>query len=163
MNIRLFPCCALFLLGFTLASAAEGTVFKLNLSFTGSGTVSASQTHLESRYNFKTKKHETAVVTDSGRKQFAGSGYVEIIGQNARIKLPSQMVPLLSSGNDGWFIVSDLWVNDDEITGTVRINALNKPKLRIDRNSAILTLSGGFSDFTAQCDVVRNDAPRRKF
>jgi hypothetical protein len=136
---------------------------KLNLSFDGSGTVMANQSHLENRYNFKTKKLETAVVTDSGRKQFSGSGYVDVQGNSARIKLPSAMVPLLGGGNGGWFIVNELWINDDEITGTIRLNALNKPKLRIDRRSGRITIEGGFSDFSGRCDVVHDGADRRKF
>ncbi len=148
---------------FTSLLCAADEPLKLNLSFNGSGSVLGNQTHVENRYNFKSKKLESALVTDSGRKPFNGSGYVEIAGNNARIKLPSPMVPLLSGGNGGWFIVNDLWVNDDEITGTVRINALNKPKLRIDRHSGQITLAGGFADFSGQCDLVRPDAPQRKF
>jgi hypothetical protein len=138
--------------------------FKLNLAFNGNGSVAANQSHVENRYNFKTKKYESSFVTDSGRKSFYGSGYIEIVGGNARVKLPSPMVPLLSGGgNGGWFTVSDLWVNDDEITGVIRLNALNKPKFRIDRRSGQISITGGFSDFTGQCDAVRADGPQRKF
>ncbi|AOS43647.1 hypothetical protein Verru16b_00699 [Lacunisphaera limnophila] len=148
---------------FSLPLRAEEEAFKLSLTFTGSGTVVSNQTHLENRYNFRTKKNESAIVTDSGRKSFNGSGLIEIIGSNARIKLPSALVPLLNSGNGGWFVVNDLWVNDDEITGIVRINGLNRPKLRIDRNSGTIAISGGFGEFNGQCDVVRPGAPVRKF
>lgn len=164
LSFRLCVVAALAAAGlFSSALRAADEPLKLNLSFNGGGSVLANQTHFENRYNFKTKKLESGVVTDTGRKQFNGSGYVEIIGSNARIKLPSPMLPLLSGGNDGWFIISDLWINDNEITGTIRINALNKPKLRIDRRSGQISISGGFSDFSGQCDVVRNDGPSRKF
>jgi hypothetical protein len=148
---------------FATALHAADAPFALNLSFNGSGSVTGNQTHFENRYNFKTKKMESSIVTDTGRKQFNGSGYVEIAGNSARIKLPSPMIPLLSGGNDGWFIVNDLWINDDEITGIIRLNALNKPKLRIDRRSGQITIAGGLSDFSGQCDVRRPDAPTRKF
>ncbi len=157
----LFALAALGLSAPALRAADEP--LKINLSFHGNGSVLGNQTHVENRYNFKTRKLESALVTDSGRKQFNGSGYVEIAGNNARIKLPSPMVPLLSGGNGGWFMVNDLWVNDDEITGLVRINALNKPKLRIDRRSGQITLEGGFADFSGQCDLIRSDAPQRRF
>jgi hypothetical protein len=147
----------------SLPVRAQEEPFKLTLTFTGSGTVTANQTHLENRYNFRTKKNESAIVTDSGRKSFHGSGLIEINGSNARIKLPSALVPLLNSGNGGWFVVNDLWVNDDEITGVVRINGLNKPKLRIDRNSGTIVIDGGFGEFSGQCDLVRPGAPVRKF
>jgi hypothetical protein len=152
----------LLLLGAQPGFAAEGSN-SLNLVYTGSGTVMANQTSFENHYNPKTRKYEHGTATTTTRKPFTGSGYVEIAGATARIKLPSAMVPLFSGGNDGWFPINDFFMNDREITGTVRINALNKPKLRIDRNTGILTIAGGFSDLTGQCELLRNDPSARKF
>lgn len=152
----------LLLLGCTLQAANEAQG-PINLVFTGSGTVLANQTSFQNRYNFKTKRYESGIATNTGRKPFSGSGNVEINGAFARIKLPSALVPLLSSDNDGWFSVNDFFMNDREITGIVRINALNKPKLHIDRNTGIITLAGGLCDFTGQCELVRTDTEHRKF
>jgi hypothetical protein len=136
---------------------------KLNLVFTGSGSVTANQTSFENRYNFKTKRYQNGISTTTGKKPFSGSGYIEIYQGTARIKLPRPMMPLLSGDNDGWFAVNDFFMNDREITGTVRINALNKPTLRIDRSTGIITINGGFCDLTGQCDLVENDPAKRRF
>lgn len=136
---------------------------KLNLVFTGSGTVTANQTSFQNRYNFKTKRYENGISTTTGKKPFSGSGYVEIYQGTARIKLPRPMMPLLSGDNEGWFPVNDFFMNDREITGTIRINGLNKPKLRIDRSTGIITINGGFCDLTGQCELVQNDPAKRKF
>ncbi len=143
--------------------AAAGEPLRLTLTYYGNGTVAANQTHVENRYNFKTKKFESALVTDSGRKSFSGSGSIELNGSNGRIKLPSAMVPLLNGGNGGWFSINDLWVNEDEITGVVRINGLNKPKLRVDRRSGQLSIEGGLSEFNGQCELARSGGEARRF
>jgi hypothetical protein len=135
----------------------------LNLIYHGSGTVSSNQTSFENKYNWKTKSYESGTANTTVRKPFTGSGYVEISHGTARIKLPKAMVPLLSSDSDGWFAVEGFFMNAGEITGNVRINFLNKPKLRIDRGSGQITLESGFGDFAGQCDKVETDPAKRRF
>lgn len=149
-----------FLAPHALAQDASG---KLELMFNGSGTVTASQTSFENKYNFKTKSYQSGTVTSTGKKPFTGSGLIEITGNMARIKLPSPMKPLISSDQNGWFSVQDFFMNESEITGVVKINGLNKPKLRIDRNTGIITLANGFNDFTGNCELVTHDPAKRKF
>jgi len=154
---------ALLLLCLPALALAQDATGKMNLVFTGSGSVTANQTSFENRYNFKTKRYENGISTSTGKKPFSGSGYVEIYQGTARIKLPRPMMPLMSGDNDGWFPVNDFFMNDREITGTIRINALNKPKLRIDRNTGIITINGGFSDLSGTCELVHEDTAHRKF
>jgi hypothetical protein len=144
------------------AFAQEGSG-KLELMFNGSGTVTASQTSFENKYNFKTKSYQSGTVTSTGKKPFTGSGYVEISNGTARIKLPSAMKPLISSDQNGWFAINDFFMNDTEITGLVKINGLNKPKLRIDRGTGIITIANGLNDFTGTCELVTHDPAKRKF
>lgn len=142
---------------------AQDSSGKLELMFSGSGTVTASQTAFENTYNYKTKSYQSGTVTSTGKKPFTGSGFIEISGNMARIKLPSAMKPLISSDQGGWFPVNDFFMNDTEITGTVRINGLNKPKLRIDRGTGIITIANGLNDFTGSCELVTHDPAKRKF
>jgi hypothetical protein len=169
MNASLLRCAsrllALVVLALHLsvpAGAADGAK-DINLVFTGSGTVSSNQTSFENKYNWKTKSYQSGTSNTLVRKPFSGSGYVEISGGTARIKLPRPMQPLLSGDNDGWFPVEGFFMNANEITGTVRINFLNKPKLRIDRNSGMITIEGGLGDFTGQCDLVQRDPDKKRF
>ncbi len=145
----------------TAGTAAQDEPKEINLVFNGNGSVLATQTTLVSNYDFKTRSRGIGTAQTTGRRPFSGSGYVEISGRSARIKLPNAMMPLLRGDNDGWFTIDDFFMNDREITGSVRINALNKPKLRIDRGSGSITLSGGMSDFSGQCDLIDSGAKRR--
>jgi hypothetical protein len=73
------------------------------------------------------------------------------------------MVPaLMSGGTEGWYPIEDLNIGDSEITGVVHINMLSQPKLRIDRMTGKLSLSGGFGDFSGDCSAVDTSA-RLKF
>jgi len=135
----------------------------LTLIYSGSGTVSSNQTSFQNKYNWKTKSYESGTSNTLVRKPFTGSGYVEISNGTARIKLPKAMVPLLSGDSDGWFPIEGFFMNANEITGTVRINFLNKPKLRIDRGSGQISLEGGLGDFIGQCDKVDSNPAKKRF
>ncbi len=133
----------------------------ITLICNGTGSVMATQTTFVNTYDRKSKSHEFGTAQTTGREQFSGSGNVEISGNFGRIKLPSALMPPIRSDNGGWFNIQDLFMNDREITGVIRINGLNKPKLRIDRTTGSITLSGGLGDFSGQCDAVDKDAKRR--
>lgn len=151
---------ALGLLG-NAAARAQSDSGDINLVFTGSGSVTATQTATINTYNTRTKHFQTGFASSTGRREFSGSGYVEISSRFARIKLPSQMMPPIRGDNDGWFTIQDFFMNDREITGTIRINALNKPKLRIDRHTGRISIEGGYSDFSGECDLLESNAKRR--
>ena len=153
---------AVLAFAFTQPARAEESR-DLNLIYNGSGTVSSNQTSFENKYNWKTKTYESGTSHTMVRKPFTGSGYVEISNGTARIKLPKAMVPLLSGDTDGWFPIEGFFMNANEITGTVRINFLNKPKLRIDRGSGQISLESGFGDFTGQCDKVEANPAKKRF
>lgn len=142
---------------------AQDTSTKINLVFRGNGSVSESRTAVVNTWDRKENSRNTGVVTTTGRKQFTGSGYIEIAGNMARIKLPSAMVPPLNGGENGWFPIRDFFMNEREITGRLRLNFLNKPKLHIDRNTGIITLESGFADFSGECELIKEDNSQRKF
>lgn len=152
-----------FVLGAVVLVRAEESNKDLHLVFTGSGNVSDSQTSFENKYNFKTKSYESGTSTSVVKKPFTGSGYVEIATGIARIKLPRAMIPPLNGGKDGWFTIDKFEMTETAITGTLRLNAINKPKLRIDRTTGTISIEGSFSDFTGQCDLVQSEPEKRKF
>jgi hypothetical protein len=45
-------------------------------------------------------------------------------------------------------------------TGVVHINFANQPKLRIDRMTGKLSMSGGLSDFSADCSAADTSKPK---
>lgn len=133
---------------------------EIRLVYSGSGSVATTETTLTTEYHRHSGPRYGTAQTMT-RREFSGSGEVEIADGRARIRLPRPMMPLLRGDNDGWFSIEDLFVNHREITGSVRINALNKPKVRIDRMSGLISIQGGLSDFSGQCDPVDRHARRR--
>jgi hypothetical protein len=136
------------------AAAAPQAV---TLSCQGSGSVDASQTSSTNTYNYKTQKYESGTATTTGRKPFTGMTQVEIAGAMGRIMLPKPMKPLMSNDSEGWFPIGNIAASDKEITGQISINGLNKPKMKIDRMTGTIAISGGFSDFTGQCQAIHKD------
>ena len=135
----------------------------LTLLCTGTGSKMKTQTTFVNTYNRDKKKFDYATARTTGRKEFSGSAYVEISGATARIKLPNAMVPPLNSANNGWFAINGFFANDREFTGEIKINGLNKPDMRIDRNSGLITIEGGLSDFSGSCDLYDGSGDNRRF
>jgi hypothetical protein len=126
------------------------------LSCDGQGSLAATQTTTVNQINPKHKdQNQFGVAQTQTRRPFTGSGTVEISSGTGRMRIPEPMIPpLLSGDSDGWYPIEDLFANDREITGVVRINMLNKPKMRIDRMTGKLSMSGGLSDFAGDCRAV---------
>jgi len=129
----------------------QATASDLHLVCSGSGSVAATQTSYANTYDSKTKRYNYGTVNTSVRRPFSGSAEVNISDTGARIKLPGDMIPALSSDHDGWFPINDIIKDERRISGTVKINLLNKPELLIDRMTGQLTLKGGLEDFTGAC------------
>lgn len=78
------------------------------------------------------------------------------------MRIPDAMIPALMSGDsNGWYPIESLFTNDREITGVVHINFLSQPKLRIDRLTGKLSLTGGAGEFAADRSAV--DVTKPKF
>ncbi len=136
----------------------------ITLSCQGQGWVAATQTNTVQRFHAGKPGHfQPEVVTIQTRRNFKGTGSVEIKAGAARMRVPDAMVPvLMSGGTEGWYPIEDLTMADAEITGVVRVGLLSQPKLRIDRMTGKLSLSGGAGDYTADCGA--GDAgPQPKF
>jgi hypothetical protein len=86
---------------------------------------------------------------------------VEIAEGGGRIRLPDRMISPLN-GNQGspWWELRELVVNEDEITGRYRMNAIETYRLRIDRATGRISIIGSPS-FHGACE--RYDPGRRRF
>ncbi len=78
-----------------------------------------------------------------------------VAGSEGRIRMPRTMLPPLHGGEDGWFKINSLKVGENEITGSVGVNFMNKPKLRIDRLTGAISIAGKAGDYSGRC--VRYD------
>jgi len=132
-----------------LASAQSFT-----LSCDGHGSIAATQSTTVNQYDIKNKNNTMGIVQTQTRRPFSGSSTVEISSGTGRMRIPDPMIPALMNGDSGgWYPIQDLFINDREITGVVHISFLSQPKLRIDRLTGKLSMSGGAGDFTADCSA----------
>jgi hypothetical protein len=62
------------------------------------------------------------------------------------------MLPRIRGGKDGWFSLRNVEHDEHEITATVTVSILNKPKLRLDRYTGAISISGKSGDYTGDCE-----------
>ena len=77
--------------------------------------------------------------------------------------MPRSMLPPIRGGEDGWFKIKSIEVSDREIIGSVAVNALNNPKLRVDRYTGAISISGKAGDFSGRCQKYDPATERRAF
>ena len=71
-----------------------------------------------------------------------------------RIRMPRVMLPLIRGGENGWFKLKNVEFGSSAITASVAINIINNPKLRIDRRTRVVNLSGKAGDFVGRCQLA---------
>lgn len=79
------------------------------------------------------------------------------------LMMPRQMLPPLRGGKDGWFKLKDLEFTDEAITASVAVNPLNNPKVRIDRFTGTISISGKSGAFVGECVAYDPSQAQRKF
>jgi hypothetical protein len=86
-----------------------------------------------------------------------------IEGAEGRVRMPRTMLPPIRGGEDGWFKLKSIEVSDREITASIAVNVMNNPKLRVDRYSGNISISGKAGDFTGRCQPYDPATQRRAF
>lgn len=86
-----------------------------------------------------------------------------IEGEDGRLRMPRSMLPPIRGGEDGWFKLKSIKISENEITGSVGVNPLNNPKVRIDRLTGAISISGKAGDFTGRCSRYDPATVRRQF
>ncbi len=86
-----------------------------------------------------------------------------IEGEEGQLRMPRTMLPPLRGGKDGWFKLKNIKVSEGEITASVAVNPINNPKLRLDRYTGSVSLSGKAGDFTGQCRKFNPQTTERAF
>ena len=95
--------------------------------------------------------------------QFEEQMDVDIDGDAAKTRVPRRFLPPAHGGDGGWFETKELVVGDEAITGTVMINIVNHPKLRIDRRSGTIEMDGKVGAFAGQCHPYDPATAQRAF
>lgn len=104
-----------------------------------------------------------ATVQSQSRVGFDDQVQLWIEGDEGRILMPRTMLPLLRGGDGGWFKISSVKSNDKEIVGTVKVNPLNNPKVRLDRLTGAINISGKAGDFMGKCQKFDPETVQRRF
>lgn len=125
----------------------------LTLICFGGGTRLATDYRSGYRYNYDTHKYEPYSETGLGRQGYQSDIQIEIWHGRGRIHLGGNMVPAIrSGGQNGWWDLTDLVINRNQITGRYRLNGLNRPTVTIDRRSGAITIRG-MQPFNGRCEV----------
>lgn len=125
----------------------------------------AEKTTVQNRsgYQWDDQQHKFVPKTgwETGKSDLEVAIAVSIHDDGGRIHIPKALIPPISGGNTGndWWTIDDLIVGHNEIRGQFKLNALNRPRLSIDRRSGVLTIDG-LIKFTGRCEP---DDGHRKF
>lgn len=123
---------------------------RLELVCTGEG-VANKQVHQNFNAWDNAGGSATGHVTRDATVPFSDQVNLWIEGGEGRLRMPRTMLPTIRGGENGWFKLKSISVGDREITASVAVNALNNPKVRIDRYTGAISISGKAGDFTGQC------------
>ena len=73
---------------------------------------------------------------------------VRIAGGQGRIRLPQAMLP---AGGDGWFRLGGLKLSARTLTAAAAVDLMNNPKVRIDRATGAIRISGAVGSYDGIC------------
>lgn len=104
-----------------------------------------------------------ATVQSRSRVGFEEQLQLWIDGSEGRVRMPRSMLPAIRGGEDGWFKLGSIEESDSEIRATVKVNAINNPKLRLDRLAGTVSLSGKAGNYTGRCEKFDPASVQRRF
>ncbi len=88
---------------------------------------------------------------------------IELDEASGKIRMPRAMLPPLHGGEGGWFAIKSIKRSDTEITGTIQVNIINSPKLRLDRVTGRVAINGKSGDYSGECQPYDPASVERKF
>lgn len=154
--------CAMIVALVSTAAHAEPFTGQLELACAGGGAANKATGTTINAWN-SNGDYASAQAHGTRSVGFQDQVNVSITGSEGRIRMPRSMLPAIRGGEDGWFKIRSIEVSDREITGSVAVNPLNNPKLRIDRYTGNISLSGKAGDFSGQCQRYDPLTERRAF
>lgn len=80
-----------------------------------------------------------------------------------RVRMPRTMLPPIHGGENGWFKLKNIEVKSNEITASVALNIISNPKLRLDRFTGAISISGRAGDYTGRCQRFDSQQMQRRF
>jgi hypothetical protein len=158
--MRLLPIIAIALLPANANAQEAGN--RLNLVCGGGGSANKAMQSYGQAWN-SDGDSAGAVVTQQRAVGFEDQLQLWIEGDAGKARMPRAMLPPIRGGENGWFDIKDIKVSDNEITGTVTVNFMNKPKLVLDRLTGTVSLAGKAGQFNGQCQKFDPNTAKRAF
>lgn len=145
-----------------LAAAAPASANTFHLLCVGGG--SATKPTAQTAY-VMTDSGDSAWGQAHGTKDvaFQDQVNVEIVDGVGKIRMPRTMLPVIRGGKNGWMDLKNLKIGDREITASAAVSIVNSPKVRIDRMTGMLSISGKSGNFTAPCRNYDPSTEQRAF
>lgn len=128
----------------------------INLVCSGDGQKLESQSVDTYEWDKYDDKYRMRSGTETAMRSFQSSVTIQISGGDGRIRLPPTMIPPINSGGDHqhWWQLKDLIVGRDQIAAKYAVNGIVSPKVRIDRHTGDIRITGWTSSFTGTCQKV---------
>ena len=126
------------------------------------GGAEKPSTEYRSGYEWDARQHKYVPKQsmELGKSDFQATLTVSIHGDRGDIELPKSLIPPLhGDNNSGWWPIDELIVGHNEIRGKFRLNAMNQPRLSINRMNGAITIDGMIK-FNGRCDA---DEGHRRF
>jgi hypothetical protein len=149
-------------LGLATTGHAQDSGNRLNLICGGQGAANKPTT--SNAYAWDNEGGSAnATINGTRSVSFGDEVALWIEGGEGRLRMPRIMLPALRGGDNGWFKLKSIVVNEREITASVAVNPLNNPKMRLDRMTGSISLSGKAGDYTGGCEKFDPEATEKKF
>ena len=147
---------------FLAASATQSNADALHLVRTGTGTAAkrSGASAVSRDWNGELLSTSIQGVRTVG---FQDEVTVEVDGATGRIRVPRIMLPTLNHTKTGWLPLKDVVANDQEITGSARINFMNAAKVRIDRLSGHINVDISSGVFSGECQPYDPATAQKRF
>lgn len=155
---------ALFVIGlaFCVPVQAQDAGNRINLVCLGGGAANKT-TSTQAYARDSNGNSSTANVIGNRSVPFDDQVNLWIEAGDGRLRMPRSMLPTIHGGDGGWFKIKSIKVTDSEITGSVAVNFINNPKLRIDRYTGAISISGKAGDFIGRCEKYDPAETERAF
>lgn len=105
----------------------------------------------------------SATIIGQRSQAFGDQVSLRMQGTEGQVRMPRTMLPPIHGGDDGWFKLKNIKIKPNEITASVGVNFINSPKLRLDRYSGAISISGKAGDYSGQCQRFDPQQLERRF
>lgn len=141
---------------------AQDTETRINLVCLGAGSANRASVATANVWN---NSGDTATANIVGNRSVPFDDQVNlwVEGAEGRVRMPRAMLPAIRGGDGGWFKIKNVQFTEGEITGSVSVNPINNPKLRIDRMTGAISISGKAGDYAGRCTRYDPATAQRQF